>query len=49
MDVSHGFRFSVARSKASHRIALTQRLYDAIVGIQYGQAPDPDNWTVEVP
>jgi len=28
--------------------ALTQRLYDAIVGIQYGQAPDPDGWTVEV-
>jgi len=28
--------------------SLTQRLYDAIVGIQYGQAPDPDGWTVEV-
>ncbi len=27
---------------------LTERLYDAIVGIQYGQAPDPDGWTVEV-
>jgi branched-chain amino acid aminotransferase len=27
---------------------LTQRLYDAIVGIQYGQSPDPDGWTVEV-
>jgi len=27
---------------------LTQRLYDAIVGIQYGQAPDPDRWTVVV-
>ncbi len=27
---------------------LTQRLYDAIVGIQYGQAPDPDGWTLEV-
>ncbi|MBI1958553.1 MAG: branched-chain amino acid aminotransferase [Candidatus Rokubacteria bacterium] len=27
---------------------LTQRLYDAIVGIQYGQAPDPHGWTVEV-
>ncbi len=27
---------------------LTQRLYDAIVGIQYAQAPDPDGWTVEV-
>jgi branched-chain amino acid aminotransferase len=27
---------------------LTQRLYDAIVGIQYGQAPDPDGWTAEV-
>ena len=27
---------------------LTQKLYDAIVAIQYGQAPDPDKWTVEV-
>ena len=27
---------------------LTQRLYDAIVGIQYGKAPDPHGWTVEV-
>jgi branched-chain amino acid aminotransferase len=24
------------------------RLHDAIVGIQYGQSPDPDGWTVEV-
>ena len=28
--------------------SLTQRLYDAIVGIQYGRLPDPDGWTVEV-
>ncbi len=27
---------------------LTQRLYDAIVGIQYGQTPDPHRWTLEV-
>ncbi len=27
---------------------LTQKLYDAIVGIQYGKDPDPDKWTVEV-
>ncbi|HEV8641312.1 MAG TPA: branched-chain amino acid aminotransferase [Methylomirabilota bacterium] len=27
---------------------LTQRLYDAIVGIQYGTAPDSHGWTVEV-
>jgi branched-chain amino acid aminotransferase len=27
---------------------LTQRLYDAIVGIQYATAPDPHGWTVEV-
>jgi branched-chain amino acid aminotransferase len=27
---------------------LTQRLYDAIVGIQYGKAADPHHWTVEV-
>jgi branched-chain amino acid aminotransferase len=24
---------------------LTQRLYDAIIGIQYGAAPDPHGWT----
>ncbi len=28
--------------------ALTQKLYDAIVGIQYATAPDPHGWTVEV-
>jgi branched-chain amino acid aminotransferase len=27
---------------------LTQRLYDAIVAIQYGQAPDPDGWTLAI-
>jgi branched-chain amino acid aminotransferase len=27
---------------------LTQRLYDAIVGIQYGTAPDTRGWTLEV-
>jgi branched-chain amino acid aminotransferase len=27
---------------------LTQRLYDAIVSIQYGQGPDPYGWTLEV-
>jgi branched-chain amino acid aminotransferase len=27
---------------------LTKRLYDAIVGIQYGTAPDPYGWTVKV-
>jgi branched-chain amino acid aminotransferase len=27
---------------------LTQRLYDAIVGIQYATAPDPHGWTVEI-
>jgi branched-chain amino acid aminotransferase len=27
---------------------LTQRLYDAIVGIQYGRQPDPHGWTLEV-
>ena len=39
-----------------HRIAINggkigetaQRLYDAIVGIQYGTAPDTHRWTVEV-
>ena len=28
--------------------ALTKKLYDAIVGIQYGTAPDPHSWTVVV-
>ena len=27
---------------------LTQRLYDAIVGIQYGKSADPHHWTVEI-
>src|SRR2546425_7640030 len=27
---------------------LTRKLYDAIVGIQYGAAPDTHGWTVEV-
>jgi branched-chain amino acid aminotransferase len=27
---------------------LTQKLYDAIVAIQYGQAPDPDGWTLTI-
>ena len=27
---------------------LTQRLYDSIVAIQYGQAPDPDGWTLTI-
>jgi branched-chain amino acid aminotransferase len=27
---------------------LTQRLYDSLVGIQYGRTPDPYGWTVEV-
>ncbi len=27
---------------------VTQRLYDAIVAIQYGNAPDPDGWTMVV-
>jgi branched-chain amino acid aminotransferase len=28
--------------------ALTRKLYEAIVAIQYGQAPDPHGWTSEV-
>ena len=27
---------------------LTQKLYDTIVGIQYGTAPDTHGWTVPV-
>ena len=27
---------------------MTQKLYDAIVGIQYAKLPDPHGWTVEV-
>jgi branched-chain amino acid aminotransferase len=40
-----GARMTIADGRIG---PLTQRLYDAIVGIQYGQAPDPDGWTVEV-
>jgi branched-chain amino acid aminotransferase len=28
---------------------LTQRLYDAITAIQYGEAPDPHGWAAKVP
>jgi branched-chain amino acid aminotransferase len=28
---------------------LTQKLYDAITAIQYGEAPDPHGWAVKVP
>ena len=28
---------------------VTQRLYDAIVGLQYGRSNDPHNWTTLVP
>jgi branched-chain amino acid aminotransferase len=39
-----------------HRVAINrgrigetaQRLYDTIVGIQYGIAPDTHSWTVQV-
>ena len=31
-----------------HTGVLTQKLYDTIVGIQYGTAPDPHGWTREV-
>jgi branched-chain amino acid aminotransferase len=27
---------------------LTQRLYDEILGIQYGERPDPFGWVEEV-
>ena len=28
--------------------AITQRLYDAMTGIQYGKLEDVNNWTVKV-
>jgi branched-chain amino acid aminotransferase len=40
-----GERMVINRGKIG---AVTQRLYDAIVDVQYGRAPDPRGWTVEV-
>jgi len=40
-----GERIVVGRGKIGE---LTQRLYDAIVGIQYATAPDIHGWTVQV-
>jgi branched-chain amino acid aminotransferase len=40
-----GERIIVGRGKIGE---LTQRLYDAIVGIQYATAPDTHGWTVQV-
>jgi len=40
-----GERIAIGSGKTG---PLTQRLYDAIVGIQYGTAPDKHGWTVPV-
>lgn len=40
-----GERFVIGNGETGD---LTQRLYDAIVGVQYGTAPDPHGWTVPV-
>ena len=37
-----GERYVISGGKTG---ALTQKLYDTIVGIQYGTAPDPHGWT----
>ena len=37
-----GERYLINRGQTGE---LTQRLYDTIVGIQYGKIPDPYNWT----
>ena len=37
-----GERYVIGGGKTG---ALTQKLYDTIVGIQYGTAPDPHGWT----
>ena len=36
-----GERYVIGEGKTG---ALTQKLYDTIVGIQYGTAPDPHGW-----
>ncbi len=41
-----GERITINNGKTG---ALTQKLYDTIVGIQYGQANDPHNWSQPVP
>ncbi|MDI3307940.1 MAG: branched-chain amino acid aminotransferase [Acetobacteraceae bacterium] len=41
-----GERISIGNGQTG---ALTQKLYDAIVAIQYGRAPDPHGWTSVVP
>jgi branched-chain amino acid aminotransferase len=40
-----GERYAINGGKTGE---LTQRLYDAIVGIQYGTAPDPYHWAREL-
>ncbi|WPB85809.1 branched-chain amino acid aminotransferase [Sediminicoccus rosea] len=39
-----GYKGDVIRIGNGHTGLLTQRLYDAIMGIQYGRAPDPHGW-----
>jgi branched-chain amino acid aminotransferase len=41
-----GQRIKVANGQMG---PLTQKLYDAITAIQYGEAPDPHGWAVKVP
>jgi branched-chain amino acid aminotransferase len=40
-----GRRFLVNQGRIGE---LAQKLYDTIVSIQYGTAPDPHGWTVVV-
>jgi branched-chain amino acid aminotransferase len=46
---SIGFKGELFRVASTPPGELTQRLYDAITGIQYGKLPDPHRWNVHAP
>ncbi len=46
---SIGFKGEVFQVASTPPGELTQRLYDAITGIQYGKLPDTHGWNVHVP
>ncbi|MFH5923959.1 branched-chain amino acid aminotransferase [Roseomonas xinghualingensis] len=43
-----GYKGETIRIGGGQTGPLTQKLYDSIVAIQYGRAPDPHGWTSEV-
>ena len=47
-SVEEGFNIARPDARACAFGPLTQKLYDTIVGIQYGTTPDARGWTVEV-